>query len=431
MPKVKPISLSAMVDTDGEEDARDTAALPTPDSNQENPGSGRKKGGRQKANAKRFTKPKRLSGDSMTSKATGLTKPKAGRRRAPLKDTFNDQKIDETEEVDEFAQSDADMTADPIQERSPVLKRKAATTKVGRPAKVRVTKQVGAVAKDGEFEYTPTVQRQTKRAAKDTIGDPDHRIQHDPHGSTEFRHPGEEVIHNGELTPQALSRRSNNAQGAPRQRKIAPTRRRAGSASETDRTVGDPTLRRRLGEMTRKFENLDLKYRNLREVGLKEAEINYDKLRKQSEVNAQAANDLIASMKKEIAMQKAIVKESQSFQSQVQIREADLTQTRALADQLSKSLAEAQNENKALQAKLTTLHFKLAVAKDTDDTYEDTEFQYMPRLDENRDRDLIRLLPEYLTEDITFSRMNAAMFYGRVGETLTKRRSTEVPDRPV
>ena len=71
------------------------------------------------------------------------------------------------------------------------------------------------------------------------------------------------------------------------------------------------------------------------------------------------------------------------------------------------------------------LHFKLAIAKETDGGYENTEFQYTPRLDSNRDRDLIALLPEYLTDEITFSRTNAAMFYGRVVETLTKKRRVE------
>ena len=71
------------------------------------------------------------------------------------------------------------------------------------------------------------------------------------------------------------------------------------------------------------------------------------------------------------------------------------------------------------------LHFKLAIANETDGGYENTEFQYTPRLDGNRDRDLMALLPEYLTDEITFSRMNAAMFYGRVVETLTKKRPVE------
>ncbi len=49
---------------------------------------------------------------------------------------------------------------------------------------------------------------------------------------------------------------------------------------------GDPALRRRLGEMTRKYESLDVKYRDLRELAVKEAERNFDRLKKQAEERA-------------------------------------------------------------------------------------------------------------------------------------------------
>jgi len=61
---------------------------------------------------------------------------------------------------------------------------------------------------------------------------------------------------------------------------------------------------------------------------------------------------LIASLKKELATQKALAQESRSIQKEIASRDEDLAKTRALADQLSNSLSEAQNENKALQAKL-------------------------------------------------------------------------------
>jgi hypothetical protein len=58
-------------------------------------------------------------------------------------------------------------------------------------------------------------------------------------------------------------------------------RKRAGSGSDAERGGKvDPLLRRKLGDITKKFENLDLKYRNLREVGVKEAEANLEKLKK-------------------------------------------------------------------------------------------------------------------------------------------------------
>jgi hypothetical protein len=54
-------------------------------------------------------------------------------------------------------------------------------------------------------------------------------------------------------------------------------------------------------------------------------------------------------------------------------------------------------------------------------TFDDTEFQYEPRLNDERDRDLLDILPDYLTEDICFPRSNAARFYARVVDCLTKR----------
>lgn len=68
------------------------------------------------------------------------------------------------------------------------------------------------------------------------------------------------------------------------------------------------------------------------------------------------------------------------------------------------------------------LHFKLGISTSTEGSYEETDFQYTPRLDQDRDRDLLELLPDYLGEEITFSRLNAGMFYGRVVETLMKKR---------
>lgn len=69
------------------------------------------------------------------------------------------------------------------------------------------------------------------------------------------------------------------------------------------------------------------------------------------------------------------------------------------------------------------LHFKLSIDAEEAKTssFEETEFIYTPLLDANRDRDLIDIMPVYLTEDITFARANAAKFYQRVQETLTKK----------
>lgn len=46
---------------------------------------------------------------------------------------------------------------------------------------------------------------------------------------------------------------------------------------------------------------------------------------------------------------------------------------------------------------------------------------YMPQLDENRDKDLMEIMPDYLVEEITFPRSHAARFYARVTKSLTER----------
>lgn len=59
-----------------------------------------------------------------------------------------------------------------------------------------------------------------------------------------------------------------------------------GAVSASDSELSDPSLRRRIGELTRKCESLEAKYRNLHEIGVQEAERNFDGLRKQSEERA-------------------------------------------------------------------------------------------------------------------------------------------------
>ena len=46
---------------------------------------------------------------------------------------------------------------------------------------------------------------------------------------------------------------------------------------------------------------------------------------------------------------------------------------------------------------------------------------YQPLLDEQRDRDLIELLPDYLTEEISFPRAQAPKFYTKVVDSMSKK----------
>lgn len=68
------------------------------------------------------------------------------------------------------------------------------------------------------------------------------------------------------------------------------------------------------------------------------------------------------------------------------------------------------------------LHFKLAIANENSgEDLDEAEFMYKPQLDEHRDSQLIDLLPDFLVEEITFSRPHAAKFYARVLKSLTEK----------
>lgn len=310
MPTAKPIaSLSGLIDIDMEDDTlnMEADAFPTPDSNQEN-APGKKKSTRGKVASKRFTKPKtasrRASGESVPPKKAAPKK-KAANTRAPLKEQTNAQHAEDTEEVDEFEdKKPEDTVMDELVQPKQPPKRKAPEKKAGRPQKKNPIEQVNTMAKDGEFEYTPTAVRQKNPVKKPSAAQAKKANAAKRQASVEPRQhekiipetqvpmdvdPSElpkEDEDDEDAIPQSVFRRTDNARNNIRHHQPTVARRRAGSASDTERGGNDPALRRKLGDMTKKFENLELKYRNLREVGIKEAEANFEKYKTQTQAKA-------------------------------------------------------------------------------------------------------------------------------------------------
>jgi hypothetical protein len=103
-------------------------------------------------------------------------------------------------------------------------------------------------------------------------------IQETQSSTMDINDYGDEGI--GDETLRTNTYYTNVPRASSQTRQTSVPRRPAGIASDTERN--DPAVRRKLGEMTKKFENLDIKYRNLREIGLKEAEQNFERLKKQS-----------------------------------------------------------------------------------------------------------------------------------------------------
>jgi len=73
---------------------------------------------------------------------------------------------------------------------------------------------------------------------------------------------------------------------ASRGRQPSISRRRDISGSRPERGGTDVTLSRKVGDLTKKLELLELKYENLHTVGVREAESNFDKLKNQTELKS-------------------------------------------------------------------------------------------------------------------------------------------------
>jgi hypothetical protein len=151
--------------------------------------------------------------------------------------------------------------------------------------------------------------------------------------------------------PVQRSRQTSIARTVSRKPQDATYRRRAGSTSDTER--GDPNLRRKLGDITLKFENIDLKYRNLKDVGVHEASVNAEKMRKQCEATSQKSADLITSLKAELAMKAPLAKDARKLSKEMQAKDNEMSKLQTTVSDLTRSLAEAQNEIKALHARLS------------------------------------------------------------------------------
>ncbi len=288
MPRPKHQStLSGLVDSDTD-DALTT--MPTPDSAAENNMATKKV--RTRATKVRPTKvtktkaPAHRASRRVTAKTQtqgGIEAPVRKGRRA-LADKTNRQYPSDTEEVDDFETADdedATMEEAPLAEKmAPKQTKPKKKAAVGR-GRAKVTKEAMKLKSDIEAATPdmPVVEaRTTKRkgpAKKEVISEPFH----------------EEVIAETQLSEAEVDDTLNeeveetvfkSARNATRQRpQPLIQHRRAGSASDTERS--DPALRRRLGDMTKKYENLHLKYQDMREIGLKEAERNFERLKKQSE----------------------------------------------------------------------------------------------------------------------------------------------------
>ncbi|KAL4738871.1 chromosome segregation protein Csm1/Pcs1-domain-containing protein [Aspergillus similis] len=287
------------------------------------------------------------------TQGTEATTTRRGTRRGRPKGSRNSGQmaLDATEDQDESARTVPDKTA--------LATKPTRTTRGAARGKKKTTAQK-QIETDGEFHYTPTGARQQK-----VIEEPEKQFQptgREPRKSATAA--SEEDIPDAEPTVQEVveetiiqEEASEPVSALPEKRRQSSSRASQGSPSKRKSGGGDergtePELRRRLGDLTKKYDTLENRYRNLKEIGIVEANANMEKLKKQCESMANASNNLVNSLKAELEAQRALGQKSRALQKELRERDAEVAKLTADAEQSASQLAAAQSEVKALQTKL-------------------------------------------------------------------------------
>ena len=290
----------------------DNDLMLTPDSAVENVAPPRKKSGqissKVASNSSKVTKArpptKRTSGGG-TKKATAK---KTSTSRKALADRTNARDESEVEEVEEFDES---MEIDEAERPAPVAKnnkkpgtheRNQGQTQTKRVRKKQEQYDENDEEENENFAQKPMPKKQSRSAPKAPTAKgrapsnkqappkEQHHIppstRHDPMDVDPTTMIGDEesTIDSLPLAPIAKPQPTVRVRSEWRQRR--PERTRSASASDREGRTTDPALRRKLGDATKKLENLEIKYRNLQEIGSRTAETNFEKLKKASDERA-------------------------------------------------------------------------------------------------------------------------------------------------
>ncbi|KAK5105770.1 hypothetical protein LTR62_002170 [Meristemomyces frigidus] len=273
--------------------------------------------------------------EAMPKALTTRRKAATKQTRQALKDRTNMQSdVDDMSEEEEIVKS----------------KQKRAKTAAARKPRAKAAESLGVI---------PETQQNQDDTMQSIEVDEDVDIIHAPTQQLQRNPQRQRAASAQPLQPRA-SARSNSAQPG-----FHLPRDRSGSASgtERERRGGDPETRRKLSEMTKKYDNLNLKYQNLQEIGKSHAEGNFEKLKRASDEKAKDANALIASLKKEIAeLRRGSTHSAETATLQKQITTLTSANDRLSSDSttLKEKLQTSQNEVKSMEAKLVAARQQVA-----------------------------------------------------------------------
>lgn len=222
-------------------------------------------------------------------------------QRAPLKDRTNVQDGNETEEVEEFEGDDSVVA--PTKPRA--KKSRSANENINQAdtpvaKKSKASKSAAPAERANKIAATRKPSAASKRAASPELRQtiPETQVDTSQDVSESIEMMGESMVVDEEPEPavQRVPKREVSVSRQQQQHAIPARARstsqqarhfsRGGSASEAERRVGDADSRRKLAEMTSKYEDMRLKYETLQELGHNGAESNFERLKRATDQKA-------------------------------------------------------------------------------------------------------------------------------------------------
>ncbi|PHH77040.1 hypothetical protein CDD80_978 [Ophiocordyceps camponoti-rufipedis] len=116
----------------------------------------------------------------------------------------------------------------------------------------------------------------------------------------------------------------------------------------------DVFTQRRLGELSTRHEDLKKRHRDLRELGLKAAEHNFHRLKKQTEGSLESSNRLILQLREDLAEQTALAEHRKDMEENLERSEANAKRLQAEVERLSADLSLAREQVSMLSERLSS-----------------------------------------------------------------------------
>ncbi|RKF74730.1 putative chromosome segregation protein [Golovinomyces cichoracearum] len=290
--------------------------------------------------ATEYEVPDRRKNELKTASISTQKASKSKKKRLVVTDEISHQSASGADDIDEFNQSDINQ---------PQINVKILRKSSGRSKAAKELLSINDTNHDKSPKVRRAVSRQPpKRKGRSKKASSPDRFQEKVIVETQESEVNtiEEADEKVERSPKKL-RSQADSQSSHRPNK----RRRTSSISDPD-SQRDASLSRKIRNLNQKYESLQLRYNEVIELGIVEAEIKFDKLRKQIEENTSVTNNYLTSLKADLENKTMLAKETKLLKSKLSVANIETVSLQEKVKELEKSLAESQTENKILSTKL-------------------------------------------------------------------------------